>query len=261
MRNRLEGHRVSPALGPGLAQRAVLARFLPSASQFSLVAQYLCEGSSDRWSDFNRLDRMNDPLECISMKNRLLIAVVGGTLAVPSLSMAIFYDNFDTENGGVSSLNYGSFANWDVSGGTVDLIANGAYGLSGSGMFVDMDGSTSNAGVLTTKTAFALSGGTTYVLRFSISGNQRGGADDSMTVSLGSLYSEVFTRSAAAPWEVVERNIFVAAGTNANLAFDHAGGDHLGMLLDEVEIAVVPEPTSLAAICGGVIALLRRRKQ
>ncbi|MCL4284811.1 MAG: PEP-CTERM sorting domain-containing protein [Fimbriimonadaceae bacterium] len=195
------------------------------------------------------------------MKNRLLIAVVGGTLAVPSLSMAIFYDNFDTENGGVSSLNYGSFANWDVSSGAVDLIANGFAGLTGSGVFVDMDGSASSAGILTTKTAFALSGGTTYTLRFAISGNQRGGADDTMTVSLGSLYSEVFTRSAAAPWDTVERNIFVASGTNAKLSFDHAGGDHLGILLDNVELTAVPEPTSLAALGLFATALVRRRKQ
>lgn len=195
------------------------------------------------------------------MKNSLLFALLTGTVATPALSFAIFFDDFNAENGGATALNYGSFANWDVNDGMVDLIANGAFGLSGSGMFVDMDGSGSSAGRLTSKTAFALSGGTTYTLRFDISGNHRGGANDTMTVSLGSLYSEVFVRSATSPWETVERNVYVGSNSSANIEFDHAGGDFLGILLDNVELTAVPEPATLATLGIGFAALLRRRRK
>ena len=91
-------------------------------------------------------------------------------------------DNFNTENGGVGALNYTGFANWDVNGGgTVDLIGNSSFDFyPGNGLYVDLDGSSSNAGVLTTKSLFAPGN---YALSFKLGGSQRG-TPESVTVSL-----------------------------------------------------------------------------
>ena len=90
----------------------------------------------------------------------------------------IFQDNFDAEAGGAgsSSLNYSAFSNWGVSDGTVDVVSNGGWGIGcvgGAGKCIDLDGSTGNAGTLTS-TLLSLAAGN-YTLSFDISGNQRGG--------------------------------------------------------------------------------------
>ena len=79
----------------------------------------------------------------------LLVVLIG--LAAGRVDAAvIFSDNFDGENGGVGALNYTGFANFSVSNGLVDLIGNGFFDfLPGNGLYVDLDGSTSDAGVLT----------------------------------------------------------------------------------------------------------------
>ncbi len=54
-------------------------------------------------------------------------------------------------------LNYAGFANWDVLDGFVDLIGNGFFDLlPGNGLYVDLDGSTGDAGKLISKTTFTL---------------------------------------------------------------------------------------------------------
>ena len=70
---------------------------------------------------------------------KTLMAIATGTLALALGAQAgvIFSDNFNSENGGVGFLNYGtplqngagqtgtlntSFANWTVTGGSVDLL-------------------------------------------------------------------------------------------------------------------------------------------
>src|SRR5512134_1207510 len=95
-------------------------------------------------------------------------------------AVPLFSDNFDSET---LALNYNAFANWTVSDGTVDLIGNPAFFdlLPGNGRYVDLDGSTSNAGVMTSS-ALSLTGGVTYDLTFSLAGSQRG---DSNTVTYG----------------------------------------------------------------------------
>ena len=57
----------------------------------------------------------------------LVVASVFAFMAGSSQAAILLTDNFDGENGGVGSLNYNSFANWNVTGGTVDLIGNGYF--------------------------------------------------------------------------------------------------------------------------------------
>ncbi len=180
-------------------------------------------------------------------------------LSFNSYSGTIFSDNFDAEPS--SGLNYGSFANWDISGGSVDLINDGTHGLScfGTGKCVDLDGSSSNAGVMTTKLALDLAPGI-YELSFVISGNQRGGAADFVTVSLGTVFSEVFTKAPGDPYEIIIRQVEVLTQESAYLSFDHAGSDNVGIMLDNVSLTTVPVPPALWLMVAGIAGLLGFKK-
>lgn len=149
-----------------------------------------------------------------------------------------FSDDFNSENGGTGdALNYTGFANWDVSDGTVDIIGiGGSFDLHpGNGLYVDLDGSTGDSGVFETDAAFALLDGGTYRLTFDLGGSQRG-TNESVTVTLGSVYTETFAVSAADPLSTVTRDIVITASELATLMFENLGGDNIGAILDNVTL-------------------------
>lgn len=109
----------------------------------------------------------------------------------------------------------------------------------------------------------SLSAGT-YSLSFDISGNQRGGAADSFVLALGGFLNESFSLSASAPWQTVTRSFTVLSDSSNNIIFNHAGGDNIGIMLDNVSLSKtdVPEPATLAMFGLGLIGLgFARRRQ
>jgi len=176
----------------------------------------------------------------------------------------LFSDNFDTENGGLEALDYAGFANWTVSDGTVDLIGNGGtYDFQpGHGLYVDMDGSTQDAGKMLTSSSLDLAPGT-YVLSFDLAGNQRSGSADSVTVqvNMGSVFSKEYTLAKDEPFQTFTETIVVDTPTMASLSFEGAGGDNVGMLLDNVSVAAIPAPGAvlLGSLGAGLVGWLRRR--
>jgi hypothetical protein len=176
-------------------------------------------------------------------------AVTALGMAIGSAHAAIiFSDNFDTEPPPGSVLNYAGFANWTVTNGTVDLIQSGNFGITcvgGSGKCVDMDGSSANAGRLDSTQLFNLAPGD-YVLHFSASGNQRGGAPDSMSYGFGSFSDTIVDLAAAAPFATYTLPFTLAAPASGRIFFDHAGGDNLGIILDNV-VLESRTPTQLVA--------------
>ena len=102
-----------------------------------------------------------------------LLAAAPGIASAALTIVTVFSDDFDAENGGAGVLNYGGFANWTVSNGTVDLIGNGFIDLlPGHGLYVDMDGSTGDAGRITSRTFDLVPG--EYQIVLSIAGKVLG---------------------------------------------------------------------------------------
>lgn len=178
-------------------------------------------------------------------------------------AVPLFSDNFDGEALGLNT----TLDNWTISDGTIDVIGNPGFFdfYPGNGRYLDLDGSSGNAGRITTNSTFSFLAGT-YTLSFQLGGSTRGDTN-SVTVALGSIFSEVFTLASNAGLQTFTRTITLAsaAGSGA-LSFDHAGGDNLGLLLDDVLLdfrapTTVPEPSTLALLSlGGLLAAARRRQ-
>ena len=84
----------------------------------------------------------------MSVRHIALAALLAGASAAQAAT--VFSDNFNSDSLG---LNYTAFVNgWSVSDGTVDLIGTGFFDFyPGNGNYVDLDGSSSNAGVLASR--------------------------------------------------------------------------------------------------------------
>jgi len=188
----------------------------------------------------------------------MLLVCAGSSSAAP-----IFFDDFETENGGVGTSNYTTFANWTVTVGSVDLLGGGYFdSLAGPGnMCLDMDGSTRAAGTIVS-TPLLLNAGV-YVLSFDAAGSQRWNpSTDTMIVSVGGLFSAPLTLADNVPFTTFTAPINVGAPTSASISFAHAGGDNVGLLLDNVSLDVIPAPGAilLGGIGAGLVGWLRRRR-
>jgi hypothetical protein len=213
-------------------------------------------------------------------------------LLAPAHATTVFSDNFNSENGGLTALNYTSFTNFVSTGaGDVDLVAmpNG-FGITCAGSCVDLDGSP-GPGTFTSISSFAFNAGDTVRLFFSLGGNQRGGASDnwfsgfdfgsntSLTnfgfnyfggdVNLGPITSLGFSSNTSVnpgdPFSL--RSIFFTAAQAGSVKFSFGtdSADNIGPLLDNVSLdvsAAVPEPSTWMMLLAGfglVGAALRRR--
>lgn len=183
--------------------------------------------------------------------------------SIPAAQAALlFTENFDSES---LALNYSGFSQFSVTNGTVDLIGNGFYDFYPSqGRYVDLDGSTYNAGLLTTNNSFAAG---TYTLNFVLGGSKRGDSN-TLHVALGDFAQDITLASQAG---LTNQSFTFQTTVAGNLSFQNSGGDNLGLILDNISLAgdavvtAVPEPSSWAMMILGFAGLgymtHRRRKQ
>jgi hypothetical protein len=167
-----------------------------------------------------------------------LTATLGSsTFSVPvTVTAASLVDDFNAEHGGTGSFSYHDFSNWTVARGDTDLLGTGFdYDFfPGNGLYVDLDGYYAGA-LLMSRDELVLPAGS-YTLSFRLAGSQRGDTN-TITVNLGTAFSEQFTVASAAPFSTITRTITLAQPARVRLSFDQPGADGFGALLDDVSLA------------------------
>jgi len=221
--------------------------------------------------------RMTQMLCCASLLAALLLAPSGN----PAFAGVIFEDNFDGEPGtgdggsGQSGINYGSFANWSITDGTVDLVANGDFASGpgilcqgGAGKCVDLDGSSGNAGTMTSIGILLAPG--SYALRYALAGVDAGFGQsaagvpnivDVLVQSVGgamALFTAQATLAQGDPYSQFGGTFQVNTQSTVEIVFQNQGGDNFGAMLDDVALLSVPLPSTAALFAAGLLVLLRR---
>jgi hypothetical protein len=227
---------------------------------------------------------------------RRLLGVCAAALVALGASEAgaavLFSDNFDsdfTKSTGWFA-NDDSLANFSVISGSVDLISStNMFGLTGSGKFVDLDGTSGHGGTLQTTGQFSYAAGDTVTLDIRASGNQRFGGPDGLfagfefadgssftdlmttgftsTSNLGNQLLGDVTLASDAPYQDFTISFTAVAAGAVGLLVGTDSNDNIGPLLDEITLGatLVPEPSSWALMilgfAGAGVMLRQRRTQ
>jgi hypothetical protein len=177
----------------------------------------------------------------------------------PANAAVLFFDNFDTQNGGTPQLNFFGFTDFTVtnagSGGAVDLIGNGFFDFyPGNGLYVDICGSASICGILTANPVFAAGN---YTVTLELGGNAREGAGSSDTtlVTFGTnttSYTLTDTQQLTAIW-----NVTLTSPGQLSISDEGLYGPDIGNILFSVEVdtATTPLPAAFPLFATGLGAL------
>lgn len=172
----------------------------------------------------------------------LLLAAGAGLAAAPAQAMVlapatkIFFDNFNGNSPGFNVTPRG----WSVSDGTVEVVGRGYFELYPSdihGFYVDLDGSTNDAGEL--RRDVDLLAGTLYTLRFDLAGSARG-SDESVRVRLGEA-DATYGVAASQPYTRHELSFTPTTSDRYTIEFENDSSDNIGAILDNVALYAGPD--------------------
>jgi Protein of unknown function (DUF642) len=200
------------------------------------------------------------------LKQIVLTAGILLGAATTANAVTLFSDNFDADalRLNVGNLGDTSLNNWTVGPGTVDVIGPNFYDFYPSnGNYLDMDGSTSQAGTINTNKLFNIVSGRTYTISFDYGKN--GAAAETLNFGIGSYAASLMLLGGAIPSLLNNTYTFLATTneTGVSLFFQGVGGDNQGPVLDNVSLSAVPLPGAaplLIAALAGFGAMARRRK-
>ena len=177
--------------------------------------------------------------------------------------------------------NFTGFNQFAVTDGTVDFVKGAGGGVSCvdsiSGGCVDLDGSTTNAGVMTS-TAISFATGFDYTLSLVLAGSMRNSTSPTDTVLIeilnGVLGPQSVTKAASEGFATYSYTFTVASNTSGSIRIENSGsifgqpGDNGGLILDSVVLTgvastAVPLPASLPLLAAGigVLGFVGRRKK
>jgi hypothetical protein len=195
--------------------------------------------------------------------NRITSGLAIATLGIGAQAATLASDDFDANALGLNDVPAG----WTVTDGTVDIIGTSFSGTSfnlvpGNGAYIDLDGSSGNAGLLSR--TFTLTGGVEYTAAFDLAGSHRGSTETgTVTFGTASLDYEI---ASAVGFTGYSLSFTPGATGDYALTFQNAGGNNVGALLDNVSVtftSAVPEPGTWALTVAGLmlVALRSRRRR
>ena len=224
-------------------------------------------------------------------------AIIGVLAAVPVSAQVpttpgtvVFFDFFFSDNAGIPQNDFNQFLQWNVTGGSVDLVGGIGPGVFGAppndprGRYVDLGGSTANPGLFSTRLPLNILPGAIYELSFMYRSTLPGQANKA-TASFGGQAFEVTSNTEA--FSQFNQSFQVNSLLSSTIAFqglksdtDNSGIGIDGVLLRIVGLpgggvptdpglsipaAAVPEPATWATmvlgfgLIGGVVRKRRRR--